>query len=120
MDTKLFEGRIEKVHDADTITAWLDLGFDIHHKIRIRLWHPDGLFDAPEIRGPERLKGLEAKEFVEDWVSLYGPLFVVETHKSPKREKYGRYLADVITADGEHKLTHELLAADLATVKPWK
>jgi micrococcal nuclease len=81
-------------YDGDTIAVRVDLGFDIEQRITLRL----ARINAPEVRGPERQMGLKARDFLFE--KLFGksgavqkPL-IVRTYKD-KKEKYGRYLADV-------------------------
>jgi micrococcal nuclease len=78
--------RIVRVVDGDTLHADVDLGFDSHQLMTLRLLG----IDAPEIRTEA---GRAAKQFLQglvDRASLAG--VIVETVKD-RREKYGRYLA---------------------------
>ena len=104
-----------RVVDGDTIDLRVDLGFRHFMNDRFRLWHPDGRFNTPEIRGAERQRGLESKDFVESWVDSRGPIICCHTHKD-RRGKYGRWLADLVAPDGS-RLTEELLIRHLAEVK---
>ncbi len=87
----MFSYRVEKVLrviDGDTVELLVDLGFHTFTKQKVRL---RGI-DAPEIRGPEKEKGLKAKQFLEELLnkeeieSIY-----VETVKD-KQGKFGRYV----------------------------
>jgi len=74
---------ILKVIDGDTVDADVDLGFDVHMKMRFRLAD----IDAPEMR-------TEEGKIVRDWLVRtlqVGSTCVVRTNKD-RREKYGRYL----------------------------
>jgi micrococcal nuclease len=77
--------------DGDTLDVTLDLGFRIAHKVRLRL---KGI-NCPEMRTDE---GKAAKQFVVDW--LAARKVTVSTFKDAT-EKYGRYLARVVAADGD-------------------
>lgn len=90
-----------QVIDGDTLDIVLDLGFHITHKIRVRL---KGI-NAPEMRTEE---GKKSKQFVIDWLKK-NPLVVVKTFKD-KKEKYGRYLATILS-DSLGTPTTELNAA---------
>ena len=57
-----------RVVDGDTIQATVDLGFNIHHRIFVRLVG----VNTPELRGGTQASKAEAKvakEFVQDWVN---------------------------------------------------
>jgi len=87
-----YGAKVEKVIDGDTVDLSIDLGFDIHHKIRVRLYG----VDTPESRTvnkAEKEAGLKAKEFVKTWTNTHASV-VIETIKD-KSEKYGRVLANV-------------------------
>jgi len=104
-DTKLpeptytYHGTIIDIYDGDTMTAMLDLGFDVWVKARIRI---EGI-DTPELRGIERERGIEARNYVRKLL-LDQPVVVTTRRK----EKYGRWLAAV------HFL-HEGKILDLST-----
>jgi endonuclease YncB( thermonuclease family) len=98
---------VVKVVDGDTLHARLDLGYYTHQTVKLRL---RGI-DAPETnRGRLRQQGLTDEAEIEEHVAagkaakdflaslLTGELYVI-TYKY-QTEKYGRYLADLYTADG--------------------
>jgi micrococcal nuclease len=106
-----YRAQIEKVVDGDTLNVALDLGLDVTVRTVLRL---AGL-NAPEHGTPE---GDAATAFVTAWVLKHqtvGGWFTVMTTKD-RKEKYGRYLATVTSADGG-VLNAELLAAGHAL--PW-
>lgn len=85
-----------KVVDGDTLDLMVDLGFSVHHKIRVRLY---GL-NTPESRTKdlkEKELGLRAKSFVEDWVTNHKWVFVNTI--PDKSDKYGRVLARIYSSD---------------------
>ena len=64
-----------KVIDGDTIELMIDLGFNIHHKIRVRLYG----VNTPESRTKdlaEKEMGLKAKHYTEDWLTNHKWVFV--------------------------------------------
>lgn len=83
-----YKARVIDAYDGDTITVEIDLGFDITHIIKIRL----ARINAPEVRGAEKIAGIIARDWLR--VNMVGKSVEVKTYKD-KREKYGRYLADV-------------------------
>lgn len=91
-----------KVVDGDTLHVDADLGCDVRVAMTLRLYG----INAPETSTPE---GLTARSYVEMWVAGRGPRFELRTVKD-KREKYGRYLADLVDAGGA-SLVADLLEA---------
>jgi micrococcal nuclease len=73
--------------DGDTVYLTIDLGFRVLHIASIRL---EG-FDAPEVRGDERERGLAVvKRCKERW-----PRGTEVTLESHGRDKYGRYVGTI-------------------------
>jgi micrococcal nuclease len=84
------------VVDGDTVDLMVDLGFNVHHKIRVRLYG----INTPESRTKdlkEKELGLKAKKFVEDWCSNHKWVFVNTI--PDKNDKYGRVLARIYSSD---------------------
>lgn len=80
------------VVDADTLDVNIDLGFDIWRKERVRLYG----IDAPEkwtVAG--KLAWATADRLIPA-----GDAVTVRTSKYRSEDKYGRYLAAVLMADG--------------------
>jgi endonuclease YncB( thermonuclease family) len=104
-DTAWRPARVLKVVDGDTCDLLVDLGFYIHHKIRVRLLHLAGLedrsqgFNAWETRGKERARGLDAKATALSRIPEGNPVRVL-IRKSGPRDKYGRWLAVIAYQDG--------------------
>jgi endonuclease YncB( thermonuclease family) len=94
--------------DGDTIHAGVDLGMDVATQQTLRVYG----INAPEMSTPE---GKISAEWVKGWFTAHAPdgRFVLQTVKD-KREKYGRYLATVISSDGLHNLNEEIVAAGMA------
>jgi micrococcal nuclease len=80
---------LDRVVDGDTMDLIVDLGFNISHKIRVRLAH----FDAPEPRGKTREAGLEYTKKATIWFerNIREQLFV----STQKSGKFGRWIADI-------------------------
>ena len=97
MELFCYKATCIEVIDGDTVDLDVDLGFDVHTHVRVRL---AGL-NTPEIFGVPRdsesyLKGLVARDFVTN--KLRGAPLQVKTVKD-RKEKYGRYLAEVFLVD---------------------
>lgn len=88
--------QVTKVIDGDTCDVILDLGFDIYHKCRIRLFG----MDTPESRTrdlEEKKRGLLSKEYLKE--KLKAEKLTVKTYKGEETGKFGRVLGDIY-ADG--------------------
>lgn len=103
-DNNTYRVRVLHVHDGDTFTGDIDLGFDLRMVLIFRL---EGL-NAPEVVGKEKVAGLASKAFLEDKINNAKEVLV----KTAKREKYGRYLATVF-CDGVN-VNEQLLKDGLA------
>lgn len=85
-----------KVIDGDTVELLVDLGFNVHHKIRVRLFG----INTPESRTKdlkEKELGLQAKQFTTDWFTNHKWVFVNTI--PDKNDKYGRVLARIFSSD---------------------
>ena len=85
---------VERVVDGDTIDVTLDLGFDILHKCRVRLYG----IDTPESRTrdlDEKARGKMAGAFLKQAIDN-GTQVVIQTKLKDSRGKYGRVLGNVI------------------------
>lgn len=80
------------VHDGDTVTVSVDLGFYLYHTLHIRM----AGINSPELTTPE---GKAARDALIAYV-LAQPLkgWKAQTYKSGT-EKYGRWLATVFAPD---------------------
>lgn len=84
------------VVDGDTVDLMVDLGFSVHHRIRVRLYG----VNTPESRtkdAAEKELGLKAKQFTKDWLDRHKQVFVQTV--ADKNEKYGRVLANVYSSN---------------------
>lgn len=84
-----YQGVVLDIIDGDSLRLDIDLGLSIRSKQVVRL---RGI-DAPEMVGPTHEAGVAAKMALSGFVPV-GARVLVRTHKD-KREKWGRYLADV-------------------------
>jgi len=83
-----YKARIVKVYDGDTVTAVVDLGFNVSVTEKLRL---HGL-DTPEIRGEERPDGLISRDRLRE--RILDQEVTIKTFKD-KKGKYGRYIAEI-------------------------
>ena len=85
---------VERVVDGDTVDVVLDLGFDILHKCRVRLYG----IDTPESRTrnkDEKARGKMAGAFLKEAIDN-GNKVVIQTKLKDSRGKFGRVLGDVV------------------------
>jgi micrococcal nuclease len=88
---KLYHYRavVVNVYDGDTINVNIDLGLSTwinNEKLRL------ARINAPEIKGKERTKGLRSRDFLREL--LLNKKVIIQTIKD-RKEKYGRYLAEI-------------------------
>ncbi len=107
MKNKLYFYRAEvvSVYDGDTCHVNIDLGFNtklMNEKIRL-----SGI-NAPELRGAEREKGLESRDFLRK--KILNKKIFLETEKD-RKGKYGRYLGTIWLQNekGEYENINSLL-----------
>ena len=90
-----YKAKITKVYDGDTVTADIDLGLGVWVRgEKLRLFG----INAPEVRGPEKVKGKESRDFLRELI--LNKEVTVWTIKD-KKGKYGRYLAKVFGDEGD-------------------
>jgi micrococcal nuclease len=101
-----YRARIVAVYDGDTVTAEIDLGFNtVRAREILRLYG----IDAPEVRGPERARGIVSRDALRGWIE--GKEVTIRTVRD-QREKYGRYLATIVL-EGEN-INEKLITEKLA------
>jgi micrococcal nuclease len=86
----LYKATVLEVHDGDTITCDIDLGFDtVLRRQKIRFFG----VAAPEVVGAEKPKGILSRDFLRDQImGAQVDLFTVQD----KKEKYGRWLGIIV------------------------
>lgn len=98
--------KIEKVVDGDTLDVFLDLGFSVWHKERIRL---AGIDTAEK----NTAFGKATKTFLS--YSLEGQIVRLQVSKP---DKYGRYLGVVfLTKDSKESINDQMIKLKIA--KPY-
>ena len=86
--------KVERVVDGDTCDVVLDLGFNILHKCRVRLYG----IDTPESRTrnlDEKVRGKMAGAFLKKAINE-GKKIVIQTKLKDSKGKFGRVLGDVV------------------------
>lgn len=92
-----YKAKIERVVDADTVDVSIDLGFDVWTRQRVRV---AGLNAAEK----NTQAGKNAIEYAKT-VLKHGMEVLLRSHQD-KREKFGRYLAEIwITKDESYNET---------------
>lgn len=91
----VYRAVVTRVYDGDTVTADIDLGFDVHLRGQTLRLHG---INAPELRGPEAREGLKSRDYLRAVVD--GQPVILQSHKG-RKGKYGRWLADLLV-DGQN------------------
>ena len=103
MNLYIYRAKIIKVYDGDTVTAEIDLGFNVKVIEKIRLLG----INAPEIRGGERVAGLASRDFLRS--KILDKEVIIETFRD-RKGKYGRYLGTIYLTEEENSVNiNELL-----------
>jgi micrococcal nuclease len=90
MTKHYYRAHVTSVYDGDTITVDIDLGFGIvMHKQKIRLFG----INTPEVRGAEKVEGKKVRDFVREIILAKD--IEIQTIKSEKKGKYGRWLGTI-------------------------
>lgn len=88
------------VHDGDTITVIMDLGFRISIETPIRFLG----INAPELSTPE---GIVARDYLKSLIGSNTQLLI--TSKKNPRDKYGRWLGDVYMTKNAISLNQQMI-----------
>jgi len=108
-----YAARVLKTTDGDTATLMLDVGFNIHVEVDVRL---KGI-NAPELHSTnkdEKLAGAAAERYLAALLA-HDPL-IVKTERSSKnvvadkQEKFGRYLGTIVNGAGTNVNTEMVRA----------
>ena len=99
-----YKAKLKRVVDGDTCDAYIDLGFDVSVKKRIRFMGVD-TWESRSRDLEEKKKGLAAKEYTKEMLSKNEGEFTIKSHGVGK---YGRVLGELFI-EGEDKSLNELL-----------
>jgi micrococcal nuclease len=83
---------VPRVHDGDTVTVTVDLGFELYSVLHVRM----AGINAPELPTDA---GKAARNALEDYIFAHPVGWTAQTFKSG-HEKYGRWLATLYAPDG--------------------
>ena len=107
----LYGAKVIEIYDGDTLTALIDLGFNITIEEKIRLYG----INAPEMRGKEKPQGIISRDYLRK--RILGKEVIIETIKD-KKGKYGRYLG-IIKFEGKN-INEEMVKKKLAKINYYK
>ena len=99
-----YKAKLKRVVDGDTCDAYIDLGFDVSVKKRIRFMGVD-TWESRTRDLEEKKKGLAAKEYTKEMLSKNEGEFTIKSHGVVK---YGRVRGELFI-EGEDKSLNELL-----------
>ena len=99
-----YKAKLKRVVDGDTCDAYIDLGFDVSVKKRIRFMGVD-TWESRTRDLEEKAKGLLAKEYTKKMLEKNEGCFKLISHGVGK---YGRVLGEIFI-EGEDKSLNELL-----------
>jgi len=102
-----YNAEIIRCVDGDTVDAWIDVGFDMRIKQRLRL---HGI-DTPETRTRDPIEkkvGLMAKARVQELLEVGKtyPIWTVE------KGKFGRYLARIYLDEARNRCVNDMLVEE--------
>ena len=111
-----YKCKVKRVVDGDTMDVILDLGFDVHHAVRVRM----AGIDTPESRTrdlDEKARGKLSKAFLKE--SIKGKKIVLKTKIKDSRGKFGRVIAEVWAEfeKGSLRNINELMIKECYAVK---
>lgn len=93
-----YKANITRVVDGDTVDATVDLGFGIFTILRLRLMEIN-TEELTDKNMEKRSMAVAAKNRVQSLLLDNGTNVTIKTIKD-KKEKYGRYLANIFLTDG--------------------
>ena len=100
----IYNARLIRVVDGDTADAWIDCGFNISVKKRIRFMGVD-TWECRTRNLEEKALGLKAKAYTKEILERNEGNFLVKSHGVGK---YGRLLGELFV-EGEETSLNELL-----------
>jgi len=101
----IYEAKVLSIHDGDTISVEIDLGFQMRFTDKIRFYG----VNAPELKIRNENKKLVSNpqgqitlQAIQSLIKV-GDIIIIETIKDNK-EKYGRYLANIYVTDKDKQI----------------
>jgi len=99
-----YSARVVAVHDGDTATFDVDLGFSIYSRHAIRF----AGINAPEL---VTAAGKNSLTWLMQWFADNPGPYVLRTTKNQETEKYGRYLATITSSTSGRVVNDDIVAA---------
>ena len=111
-----YKCKVKRVVDGDTMDVILDLGFSVHHAVRVRM----AGIDTPESRTrdkDEKARGKLSKAFLKE--SIKGRKIILKTKIKDAKGKFGRVIAEVWAEfeEGSLRNINELMIKECYAVK---
>ena len=111
-----YKCKVKRVVDGDTMDVILDLGFSVHHAVRVRM----AGIDTPESRTrdkDEKARGKLSKAFLKE--SIKGKKIILKTKIKDAKGKFGRVIAEVWAEfeEGSLRNINELMIKECYAVK---
>ena len=111
-----YKCKVKRVVDGDTMDVILDLGFSVHHAVRVRM----AGIDTPESRTrdlDEKARGKLSKAFLKE--SIKGRKIILKTKIKDSKGKFGRVIAEVWAEfeKGSLRNINELMIKECYAVK---
>ena len=98
-----YKALITSVVDGDTATADIDLGWSVIVKSqRLRLIG----INAPEMKLPDNTSAIAARDYLSSLI--LNKEVLIATHKD-RKEKYGRFLAEIWLQEGDEKSVNQMM-----------
>lgn len=103
---------IVSIYDGDTMKVVIDTGFNIYTRQTLRLYG----INAPEMRGSEKAKGADSRDWLRNRVynAMSNNIPVTIKTIKDKRGKYGRLLAEVFIEGDDTSLNEQMVNEGLA------
>ena len=101
---------VDHIVDGDTFDCTVDLGFNISHKIRVRMYG----INTPESRTrdlEEKARGLASKKRLIKLLEQHEGNLIVQTNK---KGKYGRYLGTIFADEIGININKQLIEEGFA------
>lgn len=110
LDLYNYKGIVTSVYDGDTVTVVLQLGLDVELKNqKLRLYG----INTPEMKGATKEKAIAARDYLASLV--LNKEVLISTYRD-KREKFGRYLAEIWLPDLD-KSVNQIMVDEKYAVK---
>ena len=111
-----YKCKVKRVVDGDTMDVILDLGFSVHHAVRVRM----AGIDTPESRTrdkDEKARGKLSKAFLKERIK--GKKIILKTKIKDAKGKFGRVIAEVWAEfeEGSLRNINELMIKECYAVK---